>query len=328
MLNSNFKDSIIDFVNEKRKFGYTYQSEEKLLRHFDEFCLKNCPSETFISQFLLEEFRIYISVKHPNVIHAYASIINEFSKFLNRNGIKSSFISSTSLPKRVKYTPYIFSDDELKSFFSVCDSIASENTVNSSNLALPLFFRTLYITGMRITECSNLKLEDVNFDNGTILIKHSKNNKERLIPISKNLLNRFSDFFDLCHKFSEPDALFFWTNRESPLCNSRIRYKFHEIRQKAKIPYFGRPSIPGKIGGPRVHDFRHTFAVHCLRRWVFDNMNINALLPVLQAYLGHTCYNATAYYLHLTAELFPDIVAKSLSFVGDIIPNLESNEND
>jgi integrase len=75
-------------------------------------------------------------------------------------------------------------------------------------------------------------------------------------------------------------------------------------------------------GGPRVHDFRHTFAVHCLRRWTLDGKNIQAMLPYLQTYLGHVTQRETAYYLHLTTDVFPHITARLEQALGAIIPEI------
>jgi len=61
-------------------------------------------------------------------------------------------------------------------------------------------------------------------------------------------------------------------------------------------------------------------AVHCLRRWVLEGKDLQALLPVLQAYLGHVSPSDTAYYLHLTADLFPNITEQVERALGDIIP--------
>jgi integrase len=78
----------------------------------------------------------------------------------------------------------------------------------------------------------------------------------------------------------------------------------------------------GQQGSPSVHSFRHTFAVHCLRRWVLQGKNIQSRIPVLQSYLGHVSYSDTAYYLHLTADLFPDITKRLDDELGDMIPSM------
>lgn len=80
------------------------------------------------------------------------------------------------------------------------------------------------------------------------------------------------------------------------------------------IPHGGR----GK--GPRIHDLRHTFAVHAMLRWYREGADLDARLPVLATYLGHQSLLGTERYLHLTAELFPEVTARSDAAFGDVIP--------
>ncbi len=61
-------------------------------------------------------------------------------------------------------------------------------------------------------------------------------------------------------------------------------------------------------------------AVNNLRSWFADGRDVGALLPVLQTYLGHSCIADTAYYLHLTAESYPDITIRVQQMIGDVVP--------
>jgi integrase len=61
-------------------------------------------------------------------------------------------------------------------------------------------------------------------------------------------------------------------------------------------------------------------AVNNLRSWFEQAENVDALLPVLQTYLGHSSIGDTAYYLHLTAESYPDITARVKQTLGDVVP--------
>lgn len=81
----------------------------------------------------------------------------------------------------------------------------------------------------------------------------------------------------------------------------------------------------GRGKGPRVHDLRHTHACHCLKKWVQQGKDIAAYLPVLKAYMGHDSFEETAYYLRLTADIFPDISIKLEGCYRDIIPRLEGD---
>ena len=79
-------------------------------------------------------------------------------------------------------------------------------------------------------------------------------------------------------------------------------------------------SSRGRGCGPRLHELRHTFAVHRLARWYREGADLNALLPVLATYLGHRSITDTQLYLRLTADLFPDVIVRSEAAFGHIIP--------
>jgi integrase len=108
-----------------------------------------------------------------------------------------------------------------------------------------------------------------------------------------------------------------------PMTLSNVEKNFRKFLWQAGISHGGRSK------GPRVHDFRHTMAVHCLRRWVLTGKDLRAYLPVLQTYLGHVEFSDTAYYLHLTAEMFPNITQQVETAMGGIIPKAgEADETD
>ena len=88
------------------------------------------------------------------------------------------------------------------------------------------------------------------------------------------------------------------------------------------IPHKGR----GK--GPRLHELRHSFAVHKLESWYKQGGDLNTKLPVLATYLGHKSLAGTQRYLQLTPEIFPDINKRLEQFVGNLISGDENNETD
>ena len=65
---------------------------------------------------------------------------------------------------------------------------------------------------------------------------------------------------------------------------------------------------------------RHTFAVCCLKKWVLSGTELINVLPYLAAYMGHTDFRATQYYLRLTADLYPDVISRTEAEFGYVIP--------
>jgi integrase/recombinase XerD len=95
-----------------------------------------------------------------------------------------------------------------------------------------------------------------------------------------------------------------------------IYKNFRRFLWRARISHGGR----GR--GPRIHDFRHTYAVHCLKKWAEQEKDLTAYLPALKTYLGHESFKETAYYLRLTADVFPHIVLKLETLYPGLIPEL------
>src|SRR5215510_8747150 len=74
----------------------------------------------------------------------------------------------------------------------------------------------------------------------------------------------------------------------------------------------------------RYRHKRHTFAVHTLLRWYREGADLQARLPVLATYLGHASIEGTQDYLQMTAELYPEIAARSHAAFSDVIPRRRS----
>lgn len=305
---SVFKDVIKELIDEKHNLGFKYETMEWKLKEIDLLALKLNITEIKITK---EFVTIFIKRKPNeskiNIINR-VSTIRILSQFLNRKGFKSYVIPS--LPKgsyQSDFIPYIFSDNELKNIFQVCNNIDFNKFPEREKYTIIL--KILYSTGMRIGEVVKLKVKDINFDNNTFFIECAKNNKNRLIPIHKIIIELIKNYIVKRKIFNQEDYIF------SNKCGNHIDIStvyeyFRRILWKAGIHHNGK--------GPRLHDFRHTYCVHKLKQWVLEGKDVNALFPYLCAYMGHADTRCTEYYLRLTTDLYPDIITKTENyFNGD-----------
>jgi integrase len=320
---SLFAKHIRGFIEHKRSLGYQYITEEIYLHLFDTLCLKYYPYNSILTMdiaFFWAKSRIG---EHPGTLQGRVSILREFAKYLTRLGIEAYIFPKNLLPKVPQYKPYIYSNEELKHIFEQTDKCHYCVLVPKRQYVMPVLFRLLYCTAMRISEARFLKVKDVDLCTGIITVLNAKFDKHRQIPLSLEMLERLKIYSQNVHLLSAPDDWYFPGTAGKPLTLANIDHNFRRFLWKAGISHGGR----GK--GPRIHDFRHTSAVHCLRRWVMEEKDLRAYLPILQAYLGHYSLADTAYYLHLTAELFPNILKQVESSIGDIIPKIGArNENE
>jgi integrase/recombinase XerD len=162
-------------------------------------------------------------------------------------------------------------------------------------------------------EVLKLRVRDVDLNQGIVTVRQGKFRKDRLVPLALSLVYRLRKY--AAHFENRPlDAIFFPAPDAGPFCLRTVYSLFRKLLLQCGIAHAGR----GK--GPRIHDLRHTFAVHTLLRWYRDGEDLDAKLPLLSTYLGHQNLLGTQCYLHLTAELFPEITARVDAVFGEIIP--------
>lgn len=151
-----------------------------------------------------------------------------------------------------------------------------------------------------------------------LLIREAKNDNSRLVPMSQSLSERMAGYLSL-HSYPGKEPVF-QHNGGNQFCIKTAYDWFRQTLWKVGIPHRGR----GK--GPRLHDIRHTFAVHSLQAAVETGTDPNVFLPLLCAYLGHRSLSATEQYLRLTAEAYPSVIKTMDGIMGTIIPRVGNNE--
>lgn len=153
-------------------------------------------------------------------------------------------------------------------------------------------------------------------------MKNSKFGKDRLVPMSEPMTLICRQYYRVLHKHSSLEDYFFLKSDRKPITRDNVYRRFRELLWESDI------SHRGKGNGPRVHDLRHTFAVHALKRAVNRGIDVYCALPILSTYLGHASVAATEQYVRLTADAFPDIRAALEQYCGHVIPEVEWDEAD
>jgi integrase len=207
----------------------------------------------------------------------------------------------------------MLTDEELRKFFRAVDALEPTARSPLRHLIMPEVFRLLYGCGFRAGEVLKLRIRDVDLNQGIITVRQAKFRKDRLVPPALPLVNRLRKYAAHFEK-RPPDAIFFPGPNGGPFSLRTVYTLFRQLLLQCGISHGGR----GK--GPRIHDARHQFAVQALRRWYQDGEDLHATLPLLATYLGHVNLSGTQHYLHLTAELFPEITARAGAAFGDVIP--------
>jgi integrase len=311
----NLADAITALVAEKRAVGYKYAAEERVLRRFEAFCRGEFPGLGTVTRASAEAWIASARRRgvKPATLEGLAAPVRELARWLGRRGTGAYVLPAGVLPRPARYVPHIYTDRELAALFARADQCHYSSQAPFRHLVMPVLFRTIYACGLRCSEARLLRPGDVDTGAGVLQVRDAKGGKDRQVPVSEPLRVRLADYH--ARVAGRPGWDWFFPGRAGlPLTLGNVDKNFRRFLWQARIPHGGR----GR--GPRVHDLRHTFAVNNLRFWFARGEDVGALLPVLQAYMGHSSIGDTAYYLRLTAESYPDITARVQQTAGDVVP--------
>ena len=302
------------FLQEKHACGYAYREQTRILRDLDKLLVQKGLATHEIPGSMAREWIAKKPHESAGTQQLRMSLVRQFSRFLLRLGY-SAYVPDSTLAARNRSTfvPRMLTDEELRKFFREVDALEPTARSPWRHLMMPEVFRLLYGCGFRVGEVLKLRVRDVDLNQGVITVRQGKGRKDRLVPPALALVDRLRKY---AARFENrpPDAAFFPGAKGGPLSLRTVYTLFRRLLLQCGIPHAGR----GK--GPRIHDARHLFAVRALRRWYRDGEDLDAKLPLLATYLGHQHLSGTQRYLHLTAELFPEITARADAAFGEVIP--------
>lgn len=233
--------------------------------------------------------------------HAKYSTLRGLYRYAISRGHATVSPLPSTVPKRPPpFPPYIYSRQELRRLLR-----ATEEDRDIRRRAEPLTVRTilllLYGAGLRASEALNLERGDVDLDAAMTTIRDSKFFKSRLVPLGAQLSQAMKDYVawrQTSHPTSDPQAPFFVGREGEQLRHNGLAVAFRQACSRAGI----RRQDAGRFQ-PRMHDLRHTFAVHRLTEWYRQGEDVQKLLPQLSVYLGHCSLSSTQVYLSMTPEL-------------------------
>lgn len=318
----NLADIVAQYIEEKRAIGFNYSKNEQVLKRVINLADQLGYSGVRLDRELVRVWCTKTSYETESNHQHRISILRGLAEYMSRLGYPAYiYLDKPYKSYGSTYQPHIFTNEELSKLF-----LASENLINTSpypfrSRQYVLILKMLYSTGMRSSELMHLKKDDVDLQSGILHIQEAKFNKERFIPLDHEMLQQSRDYDTYIRSFVKwGGSEYFFFNSEGHMLKD-IYHPFRKILRMAGISHGGRGS------GPRVHDLRHTFAVHCLRNWVRAGKDLTVCLPYLSVYMGHSGIRSSQYYLRLTAELYPDIVKALDNDYGWIIPEVNDYGN-
>jgi len=197
-----------------------------------------------------------------------------------------------------RHPPRIFSMEEIERVLELSASLWPTDSTR------PITYRTLFgllfTTGMRIGEALRLRFDDV--DRTGLIIRQTKFRKSRRLPLHVSTAEALQHHLATRRAVSsQSDRLFLSWRRRRPLGTEPVLETFQALCAEAGI------AGAGGRRKPRLHDLRHSFAVHALRRCAAGRDAVERHMLALSTYLGHVSVSSTYWYLEQTPQLMQDI---------------------
>ncbi len=230
------------------------------------------------------------------------SFVRGFARYRSASDPRTQIPSPGLLPFQPKRArPYLYSDEEINSL--LCAALKMPHRYQSGAL-LPWVYYCLFgllsVTGLRLGEAQNLKVQDVDLEAAVLTVRNAKFGKTRLVPLHASTCNVLADYIARRehHWAGRPVSSYLfvssWGNR---LDSAQIHRAFYVLSRQVGL------RGESDSHGPRLHDLRHRFATNTLVNWYRSGQDPERRLPLLSAYLGHVHIADTQWYLEAAPEL-------------------------
>ena len=297
----NLSEAVSLYISHKRALGYHYRSEADLFRAFCK-AIGNKPINSINTEAVMSFIKVD-GVVTPYGVKKYYGLSGFYRFALTRDLVKVSPMPDTiAKPSTPPFVPYIYSHEEIKRLLDGIPAICT-NRVHIDAEVLRVLILLLYSTGVRLGEALSLTINEVCLQDSYLRINNTKFFKTRMVPFGNDLtllLTTYITQYRGYHAESSEAPLFCFQNGEA-LSHSATQNAFRRMRQQANVQRQDNSSYQ-----PRLHDFRHTAAVHRLIEWYRKGKDLQILLPKLAIYLGHVDLSSTKHYLSMTPELLQE----------------------
>jgi integrase/recombinase XerD len=229
-------------------------------------------------------------------------VLRDFFAYWRCRGKLDAVPMPSAAPKSTQnFVPYIYSRQELRRLLEAIPRCQRNVECSLSSATLRTLLLFLYGTGMRAGEAIRLRLANVDLDDAVITIRETKFYKSRLVPLGRDVVRLVREYLGTPGRWNQHYQHLFQSRRHKCLNHSTVDLTFRRLCTLAGV----RRGDAGPRQ-PRLHDLRHTFAVHRLTEWYRAGANVQTLLPTLSTYLGHTDLHSTQCYLTMTPELLTE----------------------
>ncbi len=280
------------------------------LRSFDRYC-STLPNTNTPTQEMVDTWCGRRTTESARSHTSRIAIVIALIKYLKERDLTSVCVLEMPRYKDTPYIPHGFTKNELSKLFSSLDNLDHHNKgplESIERVSIPVFFRLLYSSGMRMYEARMLKVNDVDLKSGVISIKTSKNDNQHFVVLHDTMLALLQRYDVAIEKICPNRELFFpsYRNRvHQPLwVSATFKQAWSSISSERAVAY----------------DLRHNYAIENINRWTSMGMEFNDKLTYLSKSMGHSSIERTRGYYALTSSMTDLILSSPELSSEDIIP--------
>ncbi len=299
---------IEQYIAQRKSLGEQQNTNGRALRSFG----RAIGAEVDVAGVRPEQVDAFLDCSGPVTLnwHIKHSVLRNFYRYAVSRGYVTVAPLPSIIPKRPPpFVPYIYSHDDLRRLLQAVDADKRLQTCIA-----PVTMRTillvLYGAALRLQEAIDLNREDVAFKDSVMTVQQTKFGKTRLVPFGKQLGQALTSYAARM-TWSQPNAPFFATRTENRVKADTLQHNYRILCDRA-----GVRRNDGARYQPRLHDLRHTFAVHRLTSWYQQGADVNTLLPLLSVYMGHVHLRHTQVYLTMTPDLLHEAGSRFERYAG------------
>jgi integrase len=296
---NTLREALREYLALRRSLGFKMQDASRVLPRFVAFMEEH--QALHITARLALEWVLQAKTVKPAERARRLGFIRGFARYRSA----SDPHTEVPLPELLPYAstrarPYLYTEQDVRGLLEAALQLP---TRWPSTPLRPWVFHCLLgllsVTGLRISEALDLKLDDVDLQQGVLTIQAAKLGRWRLVPLHPSAFSVLLQYLQRRKQFlgERRSDYVFVSRRGTRLDRGRVTRAFYALSRQTGL------RAPGARNGPRLHDFRHRFAIQVLTRWYESGEDPARRLPALSTYLGHVCVAGTYWYLSNSPEL-------------------------
>ncbi|MDO4539350.1 MAG: tyrosine-type recombinase/integrase [Coriobacteriales bacterium] len=302
---------IAGLVEAKRARGYDYSAGAYALARLDRFCVDTGFSGSVVTPELSDSWAGAIPSEGGSSRKTRMGALRQLALYELSLGLGAYVPRGFS--SREKPMPYLPSAAQTSALFEAIDAYEDARRPYLA-AGYRVAFRLMRLCGLRLAECANLAAADADAAGGTLLVRHSKGDKDRIVYMADDVASMVGDHLAGLRSSLgfRPEWAFPGKDPSRHIRKTTLDMKFRQFWSRV-------PGSGALNARPTPHCLRHAFVVERMNAWMAEGVSLPQMMPYLAAYLGHEGPDETFYYYHQVEEAF-SIVRERDAVSARVIP--------